>query len=170
MLEEEGVVLSVDGNFAEVAAETTSTCNSCSAKNGCGTSLLASLFPQRNRSFRASNPLSAQTGDRVVIGLDESALQVAALLVYLAPLLGLIGGAIVGSWMASQWMLAHTELVSIALGIVGFFMVLLLVRKISPRLSGNSRYQARILRVLSSETVSLGAAVIKLQGINADEK
>ncbi|WP_456404289.1 SoxR reducing system RseC family protein [Thiolapillus sp.] len=154
MLEEEGVVLSVSGSVAEVVAETKSSCGSCSAKSGCGTSLLASLFPQRKRSFRANNTVSAKTGDRVIIGLDESALQIASLLVYLVPLLGLIGGAIIGAWLAPQLAPDAAEPFSIIAGIAGFSLVLLVVRRISPWLSGRGRYQASILRVLKPESVS----------------
>lgn len=167
MLEEEGIILSVDGSVAEVVAETKSTCGSCAVKSGCGTSLLASLFPQRKRSFRADNPVSARTGDRVIIGLDESALQIASLLVYLAPLLGLIGGAIVGTWLAPQLAPDMVELFSIISGVAGFSLVLLLVRKISPWLSGRGRYQAIVLRILKPEIVSLDH--IKLQEIHRNE-
>jgi len=168
MLEEEGIVLSVNGDTAEVVAETKSACGSCSAKSGCGTSLLASMFPQRKRSFLAANPVSAQEGDRVVIGLDESAMQIASLLVYLAPLLGLIGGAILGNALMPSPLLGFREIGSIAMGIAGFVLVLMTVRKISPRLSGNSRYQARILRVLRINPISVEG--IKLTGNQIDGK
>ncbi|HID45853.1 MAG TPA: hypothetical protein EYP34_08875 [Chromatiaceae bacterium] len=163
MLEEEGIVLSVTGDSAEVVAETKSACGSCSAKNGCGTSLLASMFPQRKRSFRANNPVSAKVGDRVIIGLDESAMQFASLLVYLAPLLGLIGGAILGSWLMPSLLPGSAEIGSISMGVGGFILVLLGVKKVSPRLSGNGRYQAQILRVL-------GVAAISIDDIKLKEK
>lgn len=168
MLEEEGMVLSVNGNIAEVVAETKSACGSCAAKNGCGTSLLASLFPQRKRSFQASNPVHARVGDRVLVGLDESALQTASLLVYIAPLLGLIGGAMAGSWLASRSMPGIAEAISIGAGIGGFALALLVVRKTGFRLSAYGRYQARILRVLHPQTFSVDA--IKLLEIQSNER
>ncbi|WP_456412984.1 SoxR reducing system RseC family protein [Thiolapillus sp.] len=155
MLEEQGVVLSVRGNAAKVVAENKSSCGSCAAKNGCGTSLLASLFPQRKRSFWASNPVHAQAGDRVLIGLDESALQTASLLLYIVPLLGMIGGAMAGTWLASQHTPLMVEVVSTGAGIAGFFLALLMVRKTGARLSAHNRYQARILRVLSPRPFSV---------------
>ncbi len=168
MLEEQGVVLSVSGDTAEVVAEAKSTCGSCAAKNACGTSLLANLFPQRKRTFRASNPVAAQVGDRVLIGLDESVLQTASLLVYVVPLLGLIGGAMAGTWLASALMPEIAEAVSIGVGIAGFSLALLVVRKTSSRLSAHSRYQARVLRVLGPQTFPVEFE--KLLKIQSNEK
>ena len=158
MLEEKGIVLSVSGQTAEVAPESKAACGSCSAKAGCGTSLLADLFPQRKRALMASNPVHAQVGDRVVIGLDENALQLASLLIYLVPLLGLIGGAILGAWLSPEF----AESGSIVLGMAGFMGVLILVRKYSRHLSGNNRFQARILRVEAIKPIEIND--IKLEG------
>jgi len=168
MLEEEGIVLSVIGDIAEVVAETKSTCGSCSAKSGCGTSLLADLFPKRNRSFQANNSVSAQVGDRVIIGLDESALQLASLLVYLAPLLGLIGGALIGTRLASVLLSGVAEAASIGFGVAGFVLMLVAVSKLSPLLSSRDRYQARIIRILAPQTVSINE--MKITEEKKDEK
>ena len=168
MLEEEGIVLSVNGDTAEVVAQAKSACGSCSARSGCGTSLLAGMFPERKRSFLASNTVSAREGDRVIIGLDESAMQIASLMVYLAPLLGLIGGAILGNWLMPSLLSGFGEFGSIAMGIAGFVLVLMTVRKISPRLSENSRYQARILRILRVSPISVDG--IKLASKEIDGK
>ncbi|WP_456380452.1 SoxR reducing system RseC family protein [Thiolapillus sp.] len=168
MLEEQGIVLSVSGDTAEVVAETKSTCDACAVKNGCGTSLVASLFPQRQRTFRASNPVAAQVGDRVLIGLDESVLQTASLLVYIVPLLGLIGGAMAGTWLASPLMPEIAEAISIGAGIAGFTLALLVVRKTGFRLSAHGRYQAKVLRVLDPQTFSVESE--KLLKIQLNEK
>ena len=148
MLEEEGVVLAIDGDIAEVVTRKKSACGGCAARSGCGTSLVESLFPSRTRSFRASNEVRAQEGDQVVIGLDESALQTASLLVYLVPLLGLIGGAILGAWLGPGPDGGHAELFSIVGGVGGFFISLGAVRRYSDMLSRKPVFQARVLRVL----------------------
>jgi sigma-E factor negative regulatory protein RseC len=171
VLEEEGKVLSIQGEDAEVVPETRSTCGSCAAKSGCGTSLLSSLFPQRHRSFRARNTVNARIGDRVLIGLDESALQIASLLVYLAPLLGLIGGGILGDKLAEVLMPEFTELLSIVAGAAGFAGVLFVVRKYSTRLASHDRYQAVVLRILNPEERSRTVSFASPQKIsNFDSK
>ncbi len=166
MLEEEGVVLAVDGDIAEVVTRKKSACGSCAARSGCGTSLVESLFPSRTRSFRARNEIRAQKGDQVVIGLDESALQAASLLVYLVPLLGLIGGAIIGSWLGSAPDVGYTELFSVLGGGGGFFLSLAAVRHYSDMLSRKHVFQARVLRVLSPQ--GLVTPRIDLQGITKE--
>lgn len=162
MLEEEGVVLAVNGDIAEVVTRKKSACGSCAARSGCGTSLVESLFPGRLRSFPARNDVRAQEGDRVVIGLDESALQTASLLIYLVPLLGLIGGAILGSWLGSGVVGGHTEQFSAMGGIGGFFVSLGAVRRYSDMLSRKQVFQARVLRVISPQ--GLVAPLMDMKG------
>ena len=152
MLEEEGVVLAVNGNIAEVTTRKKSACGNCAARNGCGTSLVESLFPARTRSFRAHNGVQARKGDRVVIGLDESALQTASLLIYLVPLLGLIGGALLGTWLGTD---GHGELSSILGGIGGFFISLAAVRRYSDILARKQAFQARVLRVIAPGSLAV---------------
>ncbi len=164
MLEEEGTVVRVHADMVEVVTRKKSACGSCAAKNGCGTSLVESLFPQRTRSFRASNEVLAKEGDRVIIGLDENALQIASMLVYLAPLLGLIAGAMAGSWLGAQISTGQQELFSILAGIGGFWGSLFVVRSCSDALSRKHAYQARVLRVLPEEKPVV--TVMDLHGVS----
>ncbi|WP_456445619.1 SoxR reducing system RseC family protein [Thiolapillus sp.] len=163
MLEEEGVVVGVSGDMAEVLTQKKSACGSCAAKNGCGTSLVESLFPQRSRTFQAANEASAKEGDRVVLGLDETALQLASLLVYLVPILGLIAGAIFGTWLGTRTASGYAEMFSVLGGVGGFFVSLAVVRRYSISLSRKHNYQARILRVIPSETIMIPN--VELQGM-----
>ncbi len=142
MLEEMGVVTQVKEDLAEVEAQPKAGCGSCSAHGSCGTSLVASLFPGRRRRFVARNPVGAKPGDRVILGLDETALQVASLMLYLVPLMGLLGGAVAGAMLwpgGSEWP-------SILLGAVGMALAFSLVRGWS-RKRQKARFQAVILRV-----------------------
>ena len=155
MLEEEGVVVGIEGDFAEVETPTRHACGSCSAKSGCGTSLLASLFPDRKRTFLARNGAGARAGDRVIIGLRESDLQIASLLLYLLPILGLIGGALAGTWLAKTLHSGDGELLSILTGIASMAAVLAWIRRGRFAGSGEGRFQAVILRVIPAPTVGL---------------
>ena len=148
MIEEEGVVVELKGEYAEVESWQKSACGHCSARSGCGTSLVASLLGRRPRRFPAINRAGARPGDRVVIGVNAGALQAASVLMYLVPLLGLIGGSLLGTWL-SRLLLATAdgELPSILLGVLGMSLSLLLVRRNFGR-AGKRRYQAVVLRVL----------------------
>ena len=96
VIEEQGSVISGDGDFVVVSVERQSACGSCSAKAGCGTSLLADWFPRRRLTLRLPNTVGAKPGEAVVLGLDEARFQTASLLLYALPLAGLLLGAIAG--------------------------------------------------------------------------
>lgn len=159
MLEEEGVVLGLHDGLAEVLTQKKSACGSCAAKNGCGTSLVESLFPQRSRALMAKNEVGAKEGDQVILGLDEAALQIASLLVYLVPILGLIAGALLGAWIGPGMAAGYGEISSILGGVGGFFVFLSVVRRYSDALSHRHEYQAQILRVIPRRSI------IELQGM-----
>ncbi len=153
MLEEEAVVVALKGELAEVEATPRSACGACSARKGCGTSLVASFLPGRRRRFLARNPVAAQPGERVVVGFDENALQLASLLLYLVPLFGLIGGALLGRALATRLASADGELLSILLGAGGLAFALWQVRRWTSGLEG--RFRAVVLRRLGPATVAL---------------
>ena len=160
MLREEGIVVAIRGDRAEVRARVKQACGSCAAKRGCGTSLVASLFPQRDHNFIARNPVGAKPGDRVFIGLEESDLQLASLMIYLLPLLGLIGGAVSGVYLAHLLGSSDGEFLSILLGGGGMAAVLLWVSVRSYSLTGHGgRFEAEILEVIPPALLAIDEQV-----------
>jgi len=99
MIETEAVVVKIEHAVAYVQAERKSSCSGCS-ESSCGTSVLANFFGQKTPLYRASNEVGAKVGDRVVVGMNESALFKGTLLLYLFPLLLLFVGAVTGSALA----------------------------------------------------------------------
>lgn len=99
MIETEAVVVKIEHAVAYVQAERKSSCSGCS-ESSCGTSVLANFFGQKVPLYRASNEVGAKVGDRVVVGMNESALFKGTLLLYLFPLLLLFAGAVAGSALA----------------------------------------------------------------------
>lgn len=147
MLEESGVVVSSSKGIAEVAVLPQSACGSCSASNGCGTSLISSLFPERNSRFKVKNTLGAQTGEQVTIGLHESALQSASLILYLVPLAGLIFGAMAGIYLSQHLFHSTSELPAILLGFSGMGAGFILVKHLVRHSASSARYQAEIIHI-----------------------
>ena len=152
MLEENGIVVSISKGMAEVSVTPQSACGSCSASSGCGTSLIASLFPERNSRFKVKNSLDAQIGEQVTIGLHESALQSASLILYLIPLAGLIFGAMGGIYLSEHVFRSPSELLSILLGFAGMGAGFILVKYLVQPARGLGRYQAEIIRIKRIET------------------
>lgn len=147
MIEEQGRVLSTEGRWALIEPLTGGACGSCSARSGCGTSALGRFLGGRRHAFRALNRAQARPGDRVRIGIDEGRLAGASLLMYLWPLLAMIGGAIMFQRLAwpSGLPADLQALIGAVLGLGGAFW---LVRRLAIR--GGHRFHPVVLEVLDA--------------------
>ncbi|MCK5001387.1 MAG: SoxR reducing system RseC family protein [Gammaproteobacteria bacterium] len=99
MIEQEVQIIAVEADRLLVEAERRSSCQSCAVKSGCGTSVLAKWFDKKHLRFYVDKPVDSGSvkfveGDRVQVGLQESALTQGALTVYLLPLLAMIAVAL----------------------------------------------------------------------------
>jgi sigma-E factor negative regulatory protein RseC len=130
MVEEPGVIVSLDGNYACIAPLPASDCTSCSASGSCGTALLAPLFSKKKRLLVAENTINARPGDEVVVGLNRMALVFASLMVYLLPLLVLVIAAIAGESLALWLELENGELVAILFGLGGASLTFIFVSRV----------------------------------------
>ena len=74
MIEESARVVSVDGARLVLEAEIKTTCQICTAKKGCGTSLLAEHVGRKMTRFQIKNTLDASVGDEIIVGLSEQAM------------------------------------------------------------------------------------------------
>jgi sigma-E factor negative regulatory protein RseC len=146
MIEETGRVVAIDGELAQVEVGRRSACGGCSAKSGCGTSLLAEWFPSRKLMFVVRNDIGARCGDAVTIGLEERRLQNASLLLYGAPLIGLVGGAILGDALAST-VGFNAELMAVLTGLLGLSGALALVRGVSRNRRADGSSEVKLVRI-----------------------
>lgn len=96
MIEEQAVVIDIQGEQALLEVERNKPCGLCGATRGCGISLWGRIFGQHRGVFLADNSLKLESGDRVIVGIEESALLSSALVAYGLPLLLLC----VGAWLA----------------------------------------------------------------------
>lgn len=145
MIEESGVVVAAQAGIAEVEVVRRSSCGACGANTACGVSLLDRVLGRRPQRLIMGNTLDVRVGDSVIVGLPEEALIGAALAAYLLPLVGLIGGAILGEAVAAGTGITG-ELGPLAGGAAGFAAALLLLRRYSRRLAADERLRPRLLR------------------------
>lgn len=132
MLEEHAIVLSISPNIhnlsdsiAVLEIERKTACGLCGKTRGCGNSIWGKLFAHQSTAFKAQNPIKAKVGDSVVVGINERALLKSALLLYIAPLVtmmigailmnelmhnnvGSILGALIGLILGFVWVKGHT--------------------------------------------------------------
>lgn len=146
MIEETALVVACEGRFAWVQTQRASTCGGCAANKGCGTAVLAKVLGQRRTRTRVLNELQAGVGEQVIIGLPEQALVRGALAVYLVPLLGLLGGALFGAYLAGPMLARHPDLFSIFFGGLGLAVGIGWLRYYAGSIREDVRYQPVILR------------------------
>jgi sigma-E factor negative regulatory protein RseC len=149
MIEEQGRVVAVEAGAVWVETLRKSTCSSCSVSAGCGQGVLDRLgVGGRRGHVRALSDLSLSVGDAVVIGVREDLLVRGSLLVYLMPLLGLFGAALLADSLA----LAEPYVVLSA--VLGLGLSWLAVRWRSARTAGDPALQPVVLRALIAGHVS----------------
>ena len=145
MIEETATVVKTEGKIAWVEAQRQTTCGSCAARKGCGTSVLAKVVGKKAAHMRAINPIEAQVGDTVIVGLNEAALLKGSLAVYLLPLLFMLLFAVTGQVVARQ-MLWQSEPVVILFAVAGLLVAGIWLRRFTRRIQHDTIYQPVILR------------------------
>ena len=145
MIEETARVVEVGADGVWVETSRQSSCGSCSSKGGCGTATLGKVLGQKPNRIRVLGELQVAVGDQVVIGINDGALLRGSLAVYMVPLLGLIGGALFGQWLALQLELT-AELGEVVVGGIGLLAGLGWLRIFSRRVSASADYTPVLLR------------------------
>lgn len=102
MIEESARVVDIVGTQLVLEAETKTSCQSCSAKKGCGASLLSRHVGRKLSRFSIENTLNAKIGDEIIVGLSEQAMLRGSILVYLFPLLSMLLAAGLADAMLDQ--------------------------------------------------------------------
>jgi sigma-E factor negative regulatory protein RseC len=167
VIEEQARIVKVDGDFVELETDKRSACGSCSARAGCGTSLLSNWFPQRRLTFRLRNGVGAKPGDSVVVGLDESLLQRSSMMLYALPLAGLLIGAVGGEY-GFRFVDLSPELGAVLMGLLGLSAALMLVRHLSAGQKWCGDQGVELLRVTQRSSTVLPSD-IAIAGRNQTE-
>lgn len=140
MLEQQGRVVAVEHGAVLVQVERQSACGSCQARAACGQGLAQMTRSSSCHQVRALTDLSLQVGDTVVLGVSEELMLRSAFMVYLLPLLALLGGAGVASW------LELSEPMVILLALTGFVGALVFLRNFNQRNLDNASLVPIVLR------------------------
>lgn len=146
MIEQPGQVVRVEGGRAWVETERRSSCGDCSAQAGCGHAIIGKTFGGLRNTVQVHVDRPVNAGDRVVLGVREDALLKSSFAMYLVPLLGLIGGALLAAQLAGS----GEDPAALAGAGVGFIAGLLWVRGFGGRAAHLRRFRPVILRYLGS--------------------
>lgn len=95
------VVANGNSGWVVVEVEMKSACNHCKSGDSCGTSAVAAAFSSKVQRFSIQTERVLAEGERLKLGLPESVILKAALLVYMLPLMGFFIGAYSGNLIAT---------------------------------------------------------------------
>jgi len=148
MIEEQAIVTDCDKDFVWVQTQRKSSCGQCSVKEGCGTQVLSKVFGNKSSHVRCLYPhnVSSQNikiGDRVIIGLEESALLSGSFLVYFLPLLMMIFCAGLMVFFSKLWWPEWVDLLTVAASFSGLIFGLLFSHRYTHQYVKNENRQNR---------------------------
>ncbi len=157
MLVETGRVVAVeqDGVWVETLRKT--TCGACSARKGCGHGLLNEVSAGSKGLVRVlvGNDLQAShchVDDQVEVTLPEEVILRGSLIVYIMPVLMMLGGAALASRVPGMSALLSEDLQSLLGAGIGFGLGFGLVRLHARLHRHNAALQPKLLRRVVSQT------------------
>lgn len=103
MVEETARVIVKSETYAWVTAERRTSCHACTVSQGCGTGSIAKYLIGKSIAVKASNPVGAEVGDWVIVGIPERILYLGPFVLYVVPLLAMFLGAGFGETLAQHW-------------------------------------------------------------------
>jgi len=146
MIEQNAVVLKVEGQMALVEAQRQSSCGACNAKKGCGTGMLENSLGRRAMQMKAVNQCDAQPGDEVVVAVPEKGFIKTAFFTYLLPLLLMLVGALVSQRLSQGWIWANQDIAALVGAGIGFIVALLVLRGYSQKMENDEQMQPVVIR------------------------
>ncbi|MEO5339892.1 MAG: SoxR reducing system RseC family protein [Magnetococcus sp. MYC-9] len=155
MMQEEGVVVALDGEYALVANQRKSSCGGCRAESSCGS--ISGDLGKKSVGIRARNPLQAAVGERVILEISESHLLRASFLVYGVPIMALILVGMLGRSLALAWGVGDSESVGALSGLAALVLSFLGLHRYNHHIRDDVEQQPVIARILSTPPPPVGA-------------
>lgn len=144
MIQEQAIVMEVNGRRISVETDRQASCGHCSAKSACGSALLGKFFNRNQQHLILKTDLNLAVGDKIILGLDEGALLRGSFIVYAIPLLMLLLFPVV----ANQFIISET--VSILSAVIGFSLGIVYVKFFSVVARSGENFSPVVLRRLES--------------------
>jgi len=141
--EAEGIVQEVRGNKTFVLTDRKGMCTQCAAKDFChmfggGKEMLSETI----------NRIGANAGDMVKIGIPTGTVTKASFIVYMIPVMGFVGGASLGYFMAKLYSL-DLNLSTLIGSIIGLGLLMIFARFLNNVLSKKPSYQPEITKIIN---------------------
>lgn len=143
---EQGIVIKANGPAPATARVKTvqpSACESCSSRHNC-----SSGAGGNEREVDAINVANAKTGDLIQISMDTGALLKATFLLYVFPIICLLGGGIAGNTLGTRLGINPSP-ASAMMAISWFAAAMFFVHLRAGRMALKIEYRPKITRILS---------------------
>ena len=151
MIQEQAIVVGINQDVASLEILRNKPCGLCGQTRGCGISIWGRLFGHRANIFKVKNTISAKVDDVVIVGIQENALLLSAVIVYGVPLLTLILGAVFANFAFAGDLHADR---STALGaLFGLFVGYLWLKGHNQAGSVSAGYQPVMLEIVDKNLV-----------------
>lgn len=142
MIEEEGIVESIEGDIARVSILKKGACEQCAASGMC--------HPGDNEFMEAANPLNAQKGQKVKVVVAPQVYLKASIILYGIPMVALVTGAILAKNLALRWgYSAQSDLWAFIAGMACMGISFLFIRSYNNRVEKTQQYKPVIVEILS---------------------
>lgn len=144
-MNEEGVIISVNGDTARVSAKRSSACESCESRGAC----MRIGDTSDTMEINAINTAGGKAGDTVLISMESSSVIKIAILVYMLPVIALFAGVFLGLEIGRIYNV-NQELSASINGIIISGMTYLIVRIIGKRIGKDKRYMPQIIKIIQA--------------------
>ncbi|MCJ8499911.1 SoxR reducing system RseC family protein [Desulfatitalea alkaliphila] len=142
---EQGIVIRQGDRPTTVWVQTvrSSACESCASRDSCRTAETG-----ENQEVEVFNTAGARVGDRIQLMIRTGSLLKATFLLYIFPILGMLGGAVVAQTITDGLRLCNSSVAAAIGALAGLVAALAYVRIRGQRLGNESAYRPHIVRIL----------------------
>lgn len=143
MIEEEGIVVDVQGDSAKVAILKKSACEKCAASGVCHPG------EGEDSSMTALNPLGAKKGQKVKVAVAPQVYLKAAIILYGIPMAVFIAAAILGKNLGSTYgSQENSDLWAFIAGITFMVISFVFIKRYNTKVEKTQEYKPVIVEIL----------------------
>ncbi|MEY3219990.1 MAG: hypothetical protein RIT27_1347 [Pseudomonadota bacterium] len=97
MFEQRVKVLKIENNIMWIDTTSQSACGSCQQRKRCSATTFENAFTNQKKPLPLVNSIKAQTGDWIIVGINETDLLRSTALLYLLPIISMILFSVIGN-------------------------------------------------------------------------
>jgi sigma-E factor negative regulatory protein RseC len=141
-----GYVIETRGGRALISTSRRGICNECADRSGCAFDM--TLAGEKPEEILAANPVDARAGDTVAFDLPGHTELKLSLIIWVVPLLGLVGGAVAGAALHRALPLSKDPATLLG-ALAGLALSFLPVLFYDRRARKDPRLEPRILKIVN---------------------